>query len=257
MYSFCYSLEIKCETRLCYSFSLPFETCLEAIAWRNQAFSSLLLTLRPMQCPAGKNGVEIPPCIAQMHFDRFTLDTRKMRRISRLHLQSFLCFSGIIEIIPAGTESGYLIQLRKIKFSTKIRKQASVKLGFYLHKNKWFRAVYFLCSPMHYWRLQPGFFSHPPIKASESCHPAFLNFDSFAPTLWWICWLACFHLSGFGYLMAGEGMSAAITVVLIASTEKSSEARRKPLCDGGQGRKLLQTSFYVAQTSQIVTSDIS
>lgn len=52
-------------------------------------------------------------------------------------------------------------------------------------------------------------------------------------------------------------MSAAITVVLIASTEKSGRARGKPLHDRGQGRKLLETSSYVAQTSQTVTSDIS
>lgn len=37
-----------------------------------------------------------------------------------------------------------------------------------------------------------GFFSHPPVKASEFCHPAFLNFDSSALTLWWICWLTFF-----------------------------------------------------------------
>lgn len=52
--------------------------------------------------------------------------------------------------------------------------------------------------------------------------------------------------------MAGEWMSAAITVVLIASTEKSGRVRGKPLHDGGQGRKLLETSYF-AQTSQTVT----
>lgn len=51
-------------------------------------------------------------------------------------------------------------------------------------------------------------------------------------------------------------MSAAITVVLIVSAEKSSGAGRKPLHDRDQGRKLLETS-YIAQTSQIMTSDIS
>lgn len=114
--------------------------------------------------------------------------------INQLNLQLFTCFSGITEIIPAGTESKYLIQLGKIKFSTKTEKQVSLKLGFYLHKKKQFRAGLFLSSPMQYWRLQRGFFSHPPVKTSEFCHPAFLNFDSFAPTLWWTCWLRFTHL---------------------------------------------------------------
>jgi len=46
-------------------------------------------------------------------------------------------------------------------------------------------------------------------------------------------------------------MSAAITVVLIASAEKSGGARGKPLCDGGQGRTLLETTSPVAQTGRL------
>lgn len=67
---------------------------------------------------------------------------------------------------------------------------------------------------------------HPPVKATEFPHAAFLNFDSSSPLFGGSADSLSFK--SFWLLVAGGWMSAAITVVLIVSAEKSGGASRKP-----------------------------